>query len=1045
MIAKIIASLFICTVCLFANAQNVGIGTTTPTVKLDIVTDSATGDAGQIRLNAPNLQPNIGAPISIGGTVISQGKNNTIGNQAEWRFNFVGDNVFDNYQTFGFSGLDPAMTIRRASGSVGIGTIDPEYNSKLSVKGNAFFNNGSVGIGTTNPYGSLHIQNGNLVMAESDIDFYYFGNYRFWSMRGQDDKFAIIDRMGDKTPFYINRGSGNVGINNTSPQAKLDVTGNLKIADGTEGAGKVLTSDANGLASWITFANNDWGLNGNAGTSAANFLGTTDNRSLRFRTNNSAKMIIDSLGNVGIGTALPVGEFHIRTIDASLATIDQQQTTKTGGAGGSSNWQSFTAGITGRLSKVDLFVGSPLGGLSAPGTIKIYDGEGTGGTLLSTTAVLFQGSIGFKSFNLSNYVNVIAGNKYTIEFSTPTVTVGWVDHNNNNPYFGGTSNVANRDYLFKTYVTNTTSDAFIINNGKIGIGTASPLAKLDVTGNVKFTDGTQGAGKVLTSDESGLATWQAVPQNIGTGTSAGNTTYWNGSAWVTNNSNIFNNGANVGIGTTTPSAKLDIAGNIKIADGTQSAGKVLTSDASGLATWQAVQQDIGIGTSAGNTTYWNGTAWVTNSSNIFNNGANVGIGTATPSNKLSVEGNADFTGNVGIGTSSPLGELHIKTIDVGSATLDQSQTTSTGGDGEYIVWQSFTAGTTGRMTKIELFVGSPSFTNPSIPGTIQIISGEGSGGSILSTTSVVFQSPSSFKTFNLSNPVSVIAGNKYTILFSTSIYTANWVYKNTNNPYAGGRSSFAVDADILFKTYVESLIDGFIVKDGKVGIGTTNPQANLHIESANTSGPAGLIKLNSPNMTAGNLTGIVQGRNGSLANQAEWVFSYLGDGNLNNYQGFGFNAIQPFVAFTASEKVGIGTTAPTAKLSVNGTANNTTGSWGVFSDARIKTVNSDFTDGLNVINKIHTVKFNYNANAPFSQKAEQIGIVAQELEKIAPYMVSQKEFGNIKDLREVDNQAYVFLLINAVKELSAQNEQLKAEMELIKNKLGMNGKEKAVQ
>ena len=43
---------------------------------------------------------------------------------------------------------------------------------------------------------------------------------------------------------------GNVGIGNTAPSAKLDVTGTIKIADGTQGAGKVLTSDASGLASW---------------------------------------------------------------------------------------------------------------------------------------------------------------------------------------------------------------------------------------------------------------------------------------------------------------------------------------------------------------------------------------------------------------------------------------------------------------------------------------------------------------------------------------------------------------------------------------------------------------------------------------------------------------------------------------------------------------------------------------------------------------------------------------------------------------------------
>ena len=44
---------------------------------------------------------------------------------------------------------------------------------------------------------------------------------------------------------------------------------------------------------------------------------------------------------------------------------------------------------------------------------------------------------------------------------------------------------------------------------------------------------------------------------------------------------------NVGIGTTSPVAKLDVAGSIRIADGTQGDGKVLTSDADGFGWWQA--------------------------------------------------------------------------------------------------------------------------------------------------------------------------------------------------------------------------------------------------------------------------------------------------------------------------------------------------------------------------------------------------------------------------------------------------------------------------
>ncbi|MEP7324041.1 MAG: hypothetical protein ABI761_19085 [Saprospiraceae bacterium] len=42
----------------------------------------------------------------------------------------------------------------------------------------------------------------------------------------------------------------NVGINNPNPGAKLDVIGTVKIADGSQAIGRVLTSDAVGLASW---------------------------------------------------------------------------------------------------------------------------------------------------------------------------------------------------------------------------------------------------------------------------------------------------------------------------------------------------------------------------------------------------------------------------------------------------------------------------------------------------------------------------------------------------------------------------------------------------------------------------------------------------------------------------------------------------------------------------------------------------------------------------------------------------------------------------
>ena len=47
---------------------------------------------------------------------------------------------------------------------------------------------------------------------------------------------------------------------------------------------------------------------------------------------------------------------------------------------------------------------------------------------------------------------------------------------------------------------------------------------------------------------------QGPPGVLPNGSAAGNTPYWNGSAWIINSSNIYNNGANVGINTSTPAA-----------------------------------------------------------------------------------------------------------------------------------------------------------------------------------------------------------------------------------------------------------------------------------------------------------------------------------------------------------------------------------------------------------------------------------------------------------------------------------------------------------
>jgi hypothetical protein len=59
----------------------------------------------------------------------------------------------------------------------------------------------------------------------------------------------MMDLLGN-TKMIVNPQTGNVGIGTTAPTAKLDVIGSVKISDGSQGVGKVLTSDASGNATW---------------------------------------------------------------------------------------------------------------------------------------------------------------------------------------------------------------------------------------------------------------------------------------------------------------------------------------------------------------------------------------------------------------------------------------------------------------------------------------------------------------------------------------------------------------------------------------------------------------------------------------------------------------------------------------------------------------------------------------------------------------------------------------------------------------------------
>jgi len=123
-------------------------------------------------------------------------------------------------------------------------------------------------------------------------------------------------------------------------------------------------------------------------------------------------------------------------------------------------------------------------------------------------------------------------------------------------------------------------------DAKVGIGTETPEFRLDLkssgTGDGMRVSGSSG-NQLFRIRQNSDGSCETQVSDLAGATKV----------MIRANGATYFTGGNVGIGTTSPADKLHIVGNIRMVDGNQATGKVLTSDANGVGTWQPVTALVG--------------------------------------------------------------------------------------------------------------------------------------------------------------------------------------------------------------------------------------------------------------------------------------------------------------------------------------------------------------------------------------------------------------------------------------------------------------------
>ena len=508
---------------------------------------------------------------------------------------------------------------------------------------------------------------------------------------------------------FLNNGyfAGKVGIGETSPSAKLQIT--TPFASSPSGCIFLFNNGSNtpGGGSEIIFGSSTSATPVNYNAKIAGVRSSLDNGSsdLLFQTTHvttativpTTKMIIKSDGKVGIGTTGPTALLEVRKDNDTIydATSDSGQDNNTAtvlvsndnvttntfsqiafhnkgtnrgisrivsiGVGSASTDLAFvTENNNTKAEKMRILSGGNVGiGTTSP-SAKLHINTGatyevgslSGSMLIEPTGVAFNG------YGAGIVLGAGRGGRASGGAAIASVLDSASDVDRSGLSFF---------YHNSTFSDPRTEGVRLNADGKVGIGTTTPDARLDVNGGLNSThaifSGQDGRGLKL-STENTLNNDDGVVYDAQTST--GKHLFKVSGAEKMR----IDSAGNVGIGTTSPSEKLEVEGNIKLSSvGTGNSASSYEmlfygTTSSGTQTDQAKIHS---------------SPWISNS-----NGGNLQLYTSNASNVLTERMRIDGAGNVGIGTDSPTSLLEISKQLSAASTIDYPYTISSRDDGNLI-------------------------------------------------------------------------------------------------------------------------------------------------------------------------------------------------------------------------------------------------------------------------------------------------------------------------------------------------------------------------